>query len=336
MLGRRLGARYGLPMAGRGRAGRGKAIEIQLRLLTSGILVAGTLLVLLARRMLWQPGLLALAVAAMPFFVLLALLAVLLAAWGRHWKMTVAAVITLVFALGTQLPLFVADGDSASAASLRVATLNTQFGAADPGEIIALVREQNVDVLALQELPLEAADRLSRAGLDAVLPYRYVFSAPGYPGSALWTRWRAQDTRQLGGYVSPNVVSVLNVPQVGLVTVTSLHPAQPDLFEHAAWQEEHSRLRTELSTLAGPIVLAGDLNATVDQMPMRSLYRAGFRDAADQAGAGLLFTWPRREWMTPVFGFDHVLTRGGLRARSAEGFAINGSDHRAVVAQLSR
>lgn len=317
-------------------AGRGTAIEIQLRLLLSGFLVVAVLVVWLARSMLWQPGILAVAVAAMPFVVLLALLAVVLAASGRHWKMTVAAVVALVLAAGTQLPLFVRDGDGgASEPSFRVATLNTRFGAADPREVVSLAREQNVDVLALQELPLETADRLGAAGLDAVLPYRYVFSAPGYAGSALWSRWPVQEVRQLGGYVSPNVVGLVDVPELGLVTVTSLHPAQPGVFDHEAWEDEHRRLRADLSTLAGPVVLAGDLNATVDQAPMRLLRRSGFEDAADRTGAGLMFTWPDRDWFFPVFGLDHVLARGGLRARSAESFSIAGSDHRAVVAELS-
>ena len=39
-------------------------------------------------------------------------------------------------------------------------------------------------------------------------------------------------------------------------------------------------------------MVAGDLNAPLDQPPLRRLTGDGFVDAADSAGAGIVRTWP--------------------------------------------
>ena len=47
---------------------------------------------------------------------------------------------------------------------------------------------------------------------------------------------------------------------------------------------------------AGAVIVAGDLNATYDMLPFRRLLGEGYRDAAEQAGAGLTRTYPSRRW----------------------------------------
>jgi endonuclease/exonuclease/phosphatase (EEP) superfamily protein YafD len=84
------------------------------------------------------------------------------------------------------------------------------------------------------------------------------------------------------------------------------------------------------------VVVAGDLNATLDHPGLRDL--GPCVDAAVQAGAGALGTWPAR--VPSVLGapIDHVLVDG--RAWRVTGFAVlpavGGSDHRPVVAHLAR
>jgi endonuclease/exonuclease/phosphatase (EEP) superfamily protein YafD len=86
-------------------------------------------------------------------------------------------------------------------------------------------------------------------------------------------------------------------------------------------------------------VIAGDLNATMDHVPMRALVGSGFADAATQADSRWQPTWPA-DGQVSRFGFalpslvpiDHVLVKGALRAVRTESVEIDGTDHRALVA----
>ena len=61
----------------------------------------------------------------------------------------------------------------------------------------------------------------------------------------------------------------------------------------------------------------------------------GFHDAAAQAGAGLTRTHPSDvPMLPPVFALDHILTRG-CAATAVRTLSMAGSDHRALVAEIS-
>jgi endonuclease/exonuclease/phosphatase family metal-dependent hydrolase len=89
----------------------------------------------------------------------------------------------------------------------------------------------------------------------------------------------------------------------------------------------------------GPLrVLLGDCNASLDHAPLRRLLRAGYRDAAATRGRGLLPTWPFRlatlRFWTPPVTLDHVLADRRLGVRFFATRPTEGSDHRAVLAEL--
>lgn len=83
-------------------------------------------------------------------------------------------------------------------------------------------------------------------------------------------------------------------------------------------------------------VLAGDFNATLDHPPMRALLGAGYRDAADVTGRGLTPTWPQQGW-EPVPGvtLDHVLADSAMAVGAFGVYALPGTDHRPVFAELT-
>lgn len=93
---------------------------------------------------------------------------------------------------------------------------------------------------------------------------------------------------------------------------------------------------------AGSMVVLGDLNATPDHWPLRTLTRWGFRDTAEQLNAGMALTWPanglhQRFGVTvpPLLPLDHVLTAEGLVATEQVVTGTAGGDHRAVIATLA-
>ncbi len=88
-------------------------------------------------------------------------------------------------------------------------------------------------------------------------------------------------------------------------------------------------------------MLVGDLNATMDHLPMRTLVGIGFEDAATQADSRWQPTWPaagevsRLGFAVPsLVPIDHVFLSSGLRALRTESVTVPGSDHRALVATV--
>lgn len=62
--------------------------------------------------------------------------------------------------------------DNAHDGRFRVLTLNCRFGHANAAEIVRMVRDEDVAVLALQELTEDLVRQLDTAGLAELLPYR--------------------------------------------------------------------------------------------------------------------------------------------------------------------
>ena len=60
-----------------------------------------------------------------------------------------------------------------------------------------------------------------------------------------------------------------------------------------------------------------------------------YTDAAAEAGAGLSWTWPSADTMLPPVTIDHVLVDDALAVGSFTVEPVEGSDHRAVIAEFS-
>jgi endonuclease/exonuclease/phosphatase family metal-dependent hydrolase len=82
-------------------------------------------------------------------------------------------------------------------------------------------------------------------------------------------------------------------------------------------------------------ILAGDFNASLDHAAMRGLLARGYKDAADQVGAGLIPTWPANKRVPPIITIDHVLVDERVGVREVSVHDVPGTDHRAVLAELT-
>jgi endonuclease/exonuclease/phosphatase (EEP) superfamily protein YafD len=86
-----------------------------------------------------------------------------------------------------------------------------------------------------------------------------------------------------------------------------------------------------LATLENPVILAGDLNSTDRGVGYRTLLgRADLIDAMRVTWASTTST----KWWPLLLRIDHVLVRG-ICPSSARNTALEGSDHRSVVAELA-
>jgi endonuclease/exonuclease/phosphatase (EEP) superfamily protein YafD len=254
----------------------------------------------------------------------------------RCWPVAVVAALTTLALAWCVLPRAIGRADPGSdRPRLRVLTNNLLWGTADPDEVLALVRQHHVDLLALQEYTPAAEKALHSAGMAELLQYRVTHPLDEPGGSALYSRFPLTDH----GYraLPPNFGqsrATLRVPGAGDVLVESVHPASPST---AGWLRHW---RTGLSAQPpamrdGPVrILLGDFNATLDHAPLRRLLRTGYRCAAGSVGAGLAGTWPYDGTRLPRVAIDHVLVDRRVAVHAVSVHRVTGTDHRAVLAEL--
>ena len=85
-----------------------------------------------------------------------------------------------------------------------------------------------------------------------------------------------------------------------------------------------------------PTIVMGDCNATMQHPTFRAmLAQSGLRDASLYLKAGSHPTFPSGRLLPPLIEIDHILTDGDLTAESMNAHRISGSDHRALIAQLT-
>ncbi|MFE7799504.1 endonuclease/exonuclease/phosphatase family protein [Nocardia sp. NPDC057440] len=83
----------------------------------------------------------------------------------------------------------------------------------------------------------------------------------------------------------------------------------------------------------GRLIVGGDFNTTYDHRQYRAILSGRFADAAEQAGAGHLVTYPTDKRWPPLVGIDHILVAEGC-AVAIETVDLPGADHRALIAQI--
>ena len=299
----------------------------------AALLCVGVAVPTISRALGEEPSVLSIATALMPFVTVAAIVTLVVALASRNRVVVLVAAVLTVVNVAWQVPVYVADPGDAGTPVLRVAASNLKFGSGDAQTVVDLVRSQQVDVLALEELTPDAVRRLHDAGLDDVLPYSIVRADPSFSGTGLWSRRPLTATREIDGLAAHAVAGQVTDSAGTVVTVVAIHPLAPGPYDHTGRDEDFAVLRTALAAIPGSVVVAGDFNATRDQAPFRDLEADGFRDAADQAGAGFAPTFPNTRRSRPLVAIDHVVARDlPQRATSWQTVPVPRSDHLAVVA----
>lgn len=267
-----------------------------------------------------------------PYALVIAAVGVPLVLRWFRWPALIAGVSTAVLAIGV-LPRGIADGEPLPAGpALRVASANLLIGAADATEILSVVRDRGVDLLAVQEMTPSWLAAFESAGVGSVLPHRFVAPASRAEGSAIFSRFPITDAGShlmaLGWF--QQVYCVVHRPGAKPLRVESAHAASPYNGEMTRYWEK--TLQREPS---GSGVLLGDFNATLDHGAMRAVVDRGWRDAASVVGAGFVPTWgPFNGDPVPPITIDHVLVSAGIGVRDFSARSVRGSDHRMIISTL--
>ncbi len=249
-------------------------------------------------------------------------LCVLCAVRARRWWLLLPLALMPVFSASTSLPR--AHGGSPA---LIISAANVHAGNRDPMPLVAWLRQQPADVVVISELTPEYAETLKQQ-LGDDYPYLFLRPKDSPFGIGIVSRRKLYDVRemQLDGGIQLLIAQV----RVGIHTarIIAFHPMPPLAPE---WHERRDTLLRMLADTAseGPVIVAGDLNATPWSTALIGAERGGlFRSTS------LAPTWPSVG--LGVFGIpiDHVLASSHWRRGESSRGPDIGSDHLPVRVAL--
>jgi endonuclease/exonuclease/phosphatase (EEP) superfamily protein YafD len=224
----------------------------------------------------------------------------------------------------------------AGGTDLTILTANVLKGRADAGELATLVEREHPDLVVLPEAGHDYRDKLMP--LVAVLGYRsWVSTRPGTRDVHSVTVLVADDL----GDVRVEAVREMRLPhlevtggRLGGRTFRAVHATAPLMRRLIpTWHDDLAVLGRWCRAEPTPIVV-GDFNSTLDHSAFRAAL-GGAHSAVEGTGKGLVGTYPAAfpRW----FGIhiDHVLVPAGTLTRRLEVLDIAGTDHRAVLAEVT-
>lgn len=225
----------------------------------------------------------------------------------------------------------------------RLMTLNTRNGQADAAQIVQTVREQHVEVLALQELNSSMISRLNEAGIRELLPYSVVASTSSSDNGGVNGLWSAAPMSERTGDLIPIEASSIPAASIDfdgtVIRFGSVHPFSPRPSNQGLWDRglgSISQLREDDHTF----VLMGDFNATWDHASFRYLLGGRFVDAGENAGEWFHMTYPANKKLFSVIPvpaaveIDHIVHDRGVVVGDLDAVTIAGSDHKALLGTL--
>lgn len=218
--------------------------------------------------------------------------------------------------------------------ALRIVYANVHTENTDAKPLLALIRTEQPDLVALLEVNQRWTGELVQ-GLGADYTHRLIQSREDNFGVALFSRrpFVRSQTKLFSSLEVPSLaVSLEHSGHVIRLLLT--HPVPPSDQDGVRWRNEHLRsLPGWASSEQTPGVIVGDLNATPWCPPVRRLMAQGRLTDASRRHAWYPATWPVNlpHLRIPI---DHVLINNGFVCL---GYRIGpdiGSDHYPVIFSL--
>lgn len=268
--------------------------------------------------------------------------------WGRRllWLLGPALLWLAGPLMGFSLPL--GRGSDAGRARLRVMTFNVKWGERGTSGLQGEILGARPDVLLCQD-----ANGLPEEFLPGTLPGWTIRSAGQYVVAShlpldemeLRTlplpdgRWRYARCRLRVGGFSVTLYNVhFRTPRDAWTSIRYAgKKGIPGVEENARtrlWQAE--RIMEDTRAETGPVLIAGDLNAPMQSLVLRTLTTAGSRDAFSESGFGYGYTYGHTfRTRHSCVRIDHLMLSRHWQALRCWTGGAEASDHRPVIADLA-
>lgn len=288
------------------------------------------------------------------YLVAAGFLCLVFTATGKKTPAIAAVVLALVFAadyqqapqtLGdmTPTPIGVANASMTKdpglpSRRLSLMTYNVSNSNRRPEDVLAWLATRPAEVIALEEVPEDIT-----SALDDLKPvYRHQFTIE--PGANLNSEVYAGDESlailsihpiTAKGVVRPSgqgklsLLAKLSIPGAESPWIVVVHPSNPASPVWLAARDSYLLdLAGLIAELEGPVIVAGDFNAT----PYASVFQQFLSASRTSTSREFPATWP--SVLGPLgIPIDHVLVRQA-RLTNVEAFSSVGSDHRALTAEI--
>jgi len=234
---------------------------------------------------------------------------------------------------------------------LTVMTYNVGAGLADPGRLVAMLRDSGADIIGLQELAAAQGEAISEL-LREEYPHQALYPT-GIPGKGLLSRFPMRESELLELHPGrPDLQAIVAAPSGELMVVVA-HPPPPrfgrNRIVHSSLANEQITRIAAVATRGTPAVLLTDFNRVGWQAAYRQLRQSGLIDAFGAAGRGPGFTLPTRlshlayrghplgeVSIPPLLRVDYVWHTEHFRTLDSWIGHNAGSDHLPVLAELAR
>ncbi|MFT3662290.1 MAG: endonuclease/exonuclease/phosphatase family protein [Gordonia sp. (in: high G+C Gram-positive bacteria)] len=278
------------------------------------------------------------AAAFAPYLMAVSLVGLATALIVRSGRLVGGGLLVVLVSLCTQAPLYLDSSDGAEP-ELTVLQINLGLGEGDVDALADVVNTEEVDLLAVTELTEPALAAIESSSILRRLPHAYTRPARAGNGGGILSRYPITERTRLDGFWLPNLRTVIDVPGAAPLTFYGLHVMPPYPDTSAQWRSELGRLHAEFRGATGPVIAAGDYNATYDHRAFRALTAPAptgpaMLDAAEHTGAGMVRTYPADRFFPPLLALDRILARGGPEPIEFRRIAIPDSDHHAVLARF--
>lgn len=239
-------------------------------------------------------------------------------------------------------PLYYGQRPATAGQPLLVLSQNFEYG--DPALLAQVVRDEHVDVLVLTDVDNHRVKEISATDIPQLLPHSTGAEPNENLTSVIFSRFPIKRARS-GPHSSHADLLQLRTPSLGDVNLVAVHPQPPYTRR---WRPDYRALTSFLRSAVPqpgmrPTIVAGDFNATTDNLPFRGLLNQGFADALTQTRGGFQPTWPdsstHRYLGVPVprlVTIDHILLSRQLAASQFELVHVPGADNSGVLVSVKR
>jgi vancomycin resistance protein VanJ len=266
----------------------------------------------------------------------IALLAVSL---RRHYLLGVLG-LNLLVVLGLYGGRWLPQSTNATPQDLRIMTWNVFYNTQDIDGLAATIRQQQPDIVVLQEYNFQLDPQLPEA-LEDLYPYAALDPHSGAGGLATLSRWPVRELVSVARGVDSCGCQYLEIATPnGPTRLINTHPHIPlasfkGIYTKTQQDPTFDHLLKLIADQSQPLILAGDLNTT-ERQPNYLRLRQQLGDAYQQKGWGLGYTFPSNGTIPKAVRLDYIMPNAHWQPLRAWNGTANLSDHGFVVADLQR